>query len=244
MPMRSSLLVCLLLLAGLAPTRAEESAWIVLVGEKAGDVWKTNTKNWIKADSVTVDEKNPRRLVTKDGKQLMVNGTKGNAPDLITRESFTDVELEMEFLLPKGSNSGVKFQALYEIQISDSHGKKDADLTGDSCGGVYPRATLTPKYKHLDKGIPPKKNAAKAPGEWQKLTAIFLSPRFDADGKKTANAKLVKVTLNGEVIHENVELKTPTGHNWTKKESPKGPIMLQGDHGPVAFRNVRVRHYK
>ena len=106
------------------------------------------------------------------------------------------------------------------------------------------RATLTPVYKHLDKGIAPKKNACKAPGEWQKLTAIFLSPRFDNEGKKTANAKLVKVTLNGEVIHENVELKTPTGHNHTKPEVAKGPLLLQGDHGPVAFRNVRVREYK
>ena len=44
-------------------------------------------------------------------------------------------------------------------------------------------------------------------------------------------------------IHEDVELKTPTGHNWDKKEKDRGPILLQGDHGPVAFRNVRVRSY-
>jgi hypothetical protein len=174
---------------------------------------------------------------------LFVNGQTGREPDLVTKESFGDLELEMEFLIPKGSNSGVKFHAVYEIQISDSHGKKDSDLTGDDCGGVYPRAQLIP-YKHLDKGIAPKKNACKAPGEWQKLTAIFLSPRFDKDGKKTANAKLVKVTLNGETIHDNVELKTPTGHNHTRKETATGPLLLQGDHGPVAFRNVRVRAYK
>ena len=52
----------------------------------------------------------------------------------------------------------------------------------------------------------------------------------------------VTVTLNGQVIHEDVELKWPTGHAWrTKKEVPRGPLFLQGDHGPVAYRNVRVR---
>jgi hypothetical protein len=148
----------------------------------------------------------------------------------------------MEFLIPKGSNSGVKFHSLYEIQILDSYGKKE--LTGDDCGGVYPRAEMSPRYRHIDKGIPPSKNACKPPGEWQKLHAIFLAPRLDAEGKKTANAKLVKVTLNGVVVHENVELKTPTGHNWVKQEVATGPLLLQGDHGPVAFRNVRVRPAK
>ena len=49
--------------------------------------------------------------------------------------------------------------------------------------------------------------------------------------------------LNGTLIHENVELATPTGHAWHDKEVPTGPLLLQADHGPVAFRNVRVRPY-
>ena len=49
------------------------------------------------------------------------------------------------------------------------------------------------------------------------------------------------MVLNGQVIHEGVELKTPTGHAWKLKEIPRGPLLLQGDHGPVAFRNIRVR---
>ena len=51
------------------------------------------------------------------------------------------------------------------------------------------------------------------------------------------------IMRDGEVIHEDLELKTPTGHNWDKKEVAKAPLLLQGDHGPVAFRNVRVRPY-
>jgi hypothetical protein len=146
-------------------------------------------------------------------------------------------------MIPKGSNSGVKFHAHYEIQIQDSFGKTK-ELTGDDCGGIYPRAEQKPKYHHIDKGIAPKVNACKAPGEWQTLDVIFLAPRFDADGKKVANAKIVKAVLNGKVIHEDQELLTPTGHNWKNKEVATGPLLLQGDHGPVAFRNLRVRPYK
>jgi hypothetical protein len=35
-------------------------------------------------------------------------------------------------------------------------------------------------------------------------------------------------------------MKGPTPSGVTGKEAPIGPIMFQGDHGPVAFRNIRV----
>jgi len=76
---------------------------------------------------------------------------------------------------------------------------------------------------------------------WQTLDIVFQAPRFDAAGKKTANARIVRAVLNGQVIHENQELLTPTGDRWKNPEMAEGPIMLQGDHGPIAFRNVRVR---
>jgi hypothetical protein len=75
------------------------------------------------------------------------------------------------------------------------------------------------------------------------LDIIFQAPRFDSDGKKARNARFVKVVLNGKVIHDDVELKTPTGNNWSKQEHATGPLFLQADHGPVAFRNIRVRPY-
>lgn len=199
--------------------------------------------DWNLVGDAKTDPTNPRRLVGVEGTGVFLNGKKGREPDLYTKELFGDLEVELEFLLAKGSNSGLKFHGVYEIQICDSYGKAEDKLTGSDNGGIYPRANLLPVYRTIDKGIPPKTNACLGPNKWQKLTAIFVAPRFDGEGKKIANARLVKVTLNGKVIHENQELTTPTGHNWTKKESPTGPLMLQGDHGPVAFRNVRVRPY-
>jgi hypothetical protein len=237
-----SLLPCLALLAPPAAVSAADDGWTDLAVGKSFDAWKGKTDGWLLADSVALDEKNPKLLTAKAGEGVLVNGARGRAPDLLTRESYGDVELHLEFLIPKGSNSGVKFHGHYEIQIYDSFGKKE--LTGADCGGIYPRAEATPKYHHIDDGVPPKVNACKPPGEWQTLDVIFLAPRFDKDGKKTANARIVKATLNGKLIHEDQELKTPTGTNWVNKEMATGPLLLQGDHGPVAFRNIRVRPYK
>jgi hypothetical protein len=173
----------------------------------------------------------------------MVNGLDGRASNLVTREKYTDLEAHVEFLVARGSNSGVKMMGLYEIQIYDSHEVKE--LTGDHCGGVYPRGENQPRYHTIDKGIPPRVNAAKPPGEWQTLDIVFQAPRFDESGKKVRNARFLKVLLNGEVVQENAELLYPTGAAWRlAKEIPEGPFFLQGDHGPVAFRNVRIRPLK
>ena len=205
------------------------------------DVWKKVDAGWIMTDSVSLNStKNTRLAATKkEGGTVWVNGENGRLPDLITKQEFGDCEVHVEFLIAKNSNSGIKFHAVYEIQILDSYGKKD--LTGDGMGGIYPRADTSMGYKHIDNGIGPRVNASKPAGEWQTLDVVWKSPRVDAKGEKIANATVVKAVLNGEVIHENQELKTPTGANWSKKETATGPFMLQCDHGPVAWRNVRIR---
>ena len=85
---------------------------------------------------------------------------------------------------------------------------------------------------------PSRVNAAKQPGEWQKLVIDFEAPRFDSN-QVIRKARFVKVSLNGETIHENVEMKGPTPGGLTGKEHAKGPILLQGDHGPVSYRNLK-----
>lgn len=222
-----------------SPLHAGEKGWIDLFGNGL-EAFKKPHGTWFTATEVGLDPANPRLLVGKAGKgDIWVNGDKGRTNDLFTLQKFGDCEVQMDFMMSKGSNSGIKFHGHYEVQICDSFGKKV--LTGADCGGIYPRAEMKPKYHHIDKGIAPMVNACKAPGEWQTLQITFLAPRFDKEGKKTANARLTKVLLNGQVIHENLELKHPTGHFWVRPEMAEGLIMLQGDHGPVAFRNVKVR---
>lgn len=163
----------------------------------------------------------------------------GKGVNLCTEKSYRDCQVEVEFMIPQGSNSGVKLNGCYEIQIFDSWKKKK--VTGSDCGGIYPRGEYSPHYHTIDDGTPPKVNACRAPGKWQRLKITFQSPRFDAQGKKTANAKFVRVELNGIVIHENAEVKYPTGAAWHNTEHDQGPVLFQGDHGPVAFRNLQIK---
>ena len=227
-----------LALAAVMLTADADTGWIDLL--KPEMFQKVDAK-WVRTDSVALKGPAEDRLQpgpeVKDG-PVWVNGP-GRAADLITKEQFGDCELHVEFLIAKRANAGVKFQALYEIQMLDTYGKP-AD-TGNSMGGIYPRATAKPKYHHIDKGTPPKVNAARPAGEWQTLDIIWAAPKFDATGKRRSPGRVVKATLNGQVIHENAPVETPTGANWVKKDTAEGPILLQGDHGPVAFRAVRVR---
>lgn len=220
------------------PPRELPDGWLSLMHP---DDWKDFDRGWIISGTVDLDPDKPTRLTAdpvKDG-GVWVNGPRGRLPDLYTKQHFGDCEVHVEFFLAKNSNSGVKFHGVYEIQIMDTAGKKEP--SGSDSGGVYPRADLVKGYGYLDKGVPPKVNAARPAGEWQTLDVVWKSPRFDAAGKKTANAVIVKAVMNGQVIHENVEVKTPTGGNWEKPETATGPLMLQCDHGPVAFRNVKVK---
>ena len=166
-----------------------------------------------------------KQNVTPTDYPHLVNA-KGGGSDIYTEEKFGDVVVELEFMVPKDSNSGIYLMGEYEVQILDSFGKPDDKLTQGDLGALYSAAA-------------PKKNVAKKPGEWQKFVIDFQAPKF-VDGKKTENAKFLKVALNGEVLHENVELKQQTPGGLTGKEAATGPLMFQGDHGPVAFRNIKI----
>lgn len=237
----ATLLVGVALAAETTTAAAAEPAekWLALLSGPSLDAWQEDRTGWTLARDVKLNPENEERLDAVPGDGVVVSD--GDAANFYTRQEFQDVELKCEFFLPKGSNSGVKLNGLYEIQIRDTHDMKE--LTGDMCGGVYPRAKQgPPSYEHIDEGIAPSENAAKPAGEWQTLHLTFYSPRFDAAGNKTVDARFEHVVLNGKEIHKQVELHHPTGAAWNlMPEVPRGPLMLQGDHGPVAFREIQVR---
>ena len=171
----------------------------------------------------SLDPNDPSALkVTADGDELINTYSRGI--DIYTVEEFGDCHLELEVMVPKGANSGVFLLREYEVQILDSYGRTELK-TGDM-GGIYGVAA-------------PAINATKAPGEWQRLSVDFRAPRFDKEGSKISNAVFVLVTLNGEILHRNLEVKNSTT-GTTRKEKAQGPIRLQGDHGPVAFRKIKI----
>ena len=157
---------------------ADASGWVELLQTGEASPWRKIDAGWVFADDAALDTDKPAKLKAKGEGKSWVNGEKGRVPDLVTKKEYKDVEVHVEFMMGKNSNSGIKFHAVYEIQILDSAGKATADLTGDDCGGIYPRADLKPNYHHIDDGIAPKVNACKPPGEWQTLEIAFVAPPF------------------------------------------------------------------
>ncbi len=230
--MRRLLLPAVALAFALVPAIAADNKPIEPFNGKDLKGWKLKDekKSKWKAVGVQMDPKNEKALaevpLAPGTSAFLANTTNGGA-DISTEEKFGDVVLELEFMVPKGSNSGIYLMGEYEVQILDSFGKPDDKLTQGDLGALYSAAA-------------PKKNFAKKPGEWQKFVIEFQAPKFGPDGKKTANAKFLSVSLNGEEIHKNVEMKQQTPGGLTGKEAATGPLMFQGDHGPVAFRNIKI----
>ena len=193
---------------------------------------------WEVVGGVELDPDNPKRFKVTPGTGVLINGWKGGISDLVGSYQHGDCRAHIEFAVSKGSNSGVYFQGRYEIQIYDSFGKDN--LSYSDCGGIYARWV---NRKGVD-GQPPRVNACKPPGEWQTFDVIFKAPRFDAAGAKVADAKYVKIWHNGQLIHEDATLPGPTRGPLSNKEVSTGPLRLQGDHGPVAYRNIKITPVK
>ena len=198
--------------------------------------WRKPVGDWQAARAVSLDAADHKKFAIEPGNGVLVNGAKGNTQNLLSEMEHGDVEAHIEFVVPKNSNSGVYFMGRYEIQVLDSWGVKE--LKSSDCGGVYASCS---EPKPDSKGRPPSVNASKPPGEWQSFDVVFRAPRFDGDGRKIENARFVKVVHNGQVIHENVEAPRPTCAAHWLDEKAAGPLMLQGDHGPVAYRNILLK---
>lgn len=204
--------------------------------------WHSPTGDWQSAKSVAIDPVATNKFVITPGDGILVNGPKGRTVDLLSTAEFGDVEVHIEFCIPAKSNSGIYFMGRYELQVYDSFGVEKDLYPGIECGGLYPRWDDAKQHEY--EGHSPRVNVSKPPGQWQTFDVVFRAPRFDASGHKTANAKFVKVVHNGQVIHENIEITGPTrSAHWTD-ERPAGPLLLQGDHGPVAYRNLWIQPIK
>ena len=224
-----------------APYVADGAAWTDLLTGPGMKGWREPTGEWQMVGKVVQDPKDEKKLSAEPGQGAIYNGLKGRTRNLFSDAEHGDVVAHIEFLIPKGSNSGVYFQGRYEIQVYDSFGVEKGQYPGIECGGIYERwDPKRGKGKEGFEGHSPRVNASRPPGEWQTFDVVFRAPRFDADGKKVANARFVKVVHNGVVVHEDVELTGPTRAAAFGDEKPLGPLMLQGDHGPVAYRNIRI----
>ena len=128
--------------------------------------------------------------------------------NLVTERKFTDFKLHVELRFPEGSNSGVYLRGRYEVQIADHLGEP----ASDGLGAVYGF-------------IAPSEDAGKGPNEWQSLDITLLGRR-------------ITVVLNDKTVICDQDIPGITGGALDSDEGAPGPLLLQGDHGPVEFRNI------
>ena len=188
--------------------------------------------NW-KVGMARMDEKNSGQLqlvpLASDSREAMqLVNVKGGGVDIYTEEKWGDAVIEVELMVPKGSNSGIYVQGEYEVQVLDSFDNR-----------TYSNGQAASIYKQSM----PLANASRRPGEWQTYDIVFTAPRFAADGTLVTPASLT-VFHNGVLVQHHVELGGRTVNIGRPAYEPhplRQPIMLQ-DHGnPVRFRNVWVR---
>ncbi len=131
--------------------------------------------------------------------------------NLVTEDKFTDFKLHMEFRYPEGSNSGIYLRGRYEVQITDSKGAEPSDV---EFSGVY--GFLTPNQV-----------VAKEAGEWQSYDITLIGRR-------------VSIVANGVPVITDQIIPGITGGAIDSREGEPGPFLIQGDHGPIEFRNIVV----
>lgn len=206
--------------------------------------FQPTSKNWQIVNDVEVDRNKRRKISVAKGLGVLVNNSNRTfKKHIFSKFDHGDIELELDVMMPVGSNSGIYLQGRYEVQLLDSWHKNKAKFS--DIGGIYQRWNKSEeKGKEGYQGHAPKVNAAKAPGLWQHLKIKFTAPTYNEMGMKTKNAKFDEIWLNGVLLHENIELTGPTRASPFISEVSLDPFMIQGDHGPVAFKNIKYKLYK
>jgi hypothetical protein len=235
-------LFCLLLLSFPGVSQKTEIPTTKISLQNLND-FKPGAGNWQIVGDVYYDLKKGGKGRFQPGSGVAVNvPTTNRQSHLLTNMEHGDIELDLDFMMDKGSNAGVYLQGRYEVQMFDSWGVQNPKAS--DCGGIYERwdESRAEGQKGYE-GHPPALNVSKAPGLWQHFKIVFRAPRFNERGEKVANAVFVQVIHNGVTIHENVEVTGPTRAAAFEDEKPLGPLMIQGDHGPVAIRNISYKAY-
>jgi hypothetical protein len=188
---------------------------VVLLDGKNLDSWaKKNGKSWL-------EEAGPALWKLVDGATVEVVP---GSDCIITHRKFGDCKLHVEFrTLGYPSNSGVFLQDRYEVNINETYAR--------------PEQAPNAGFDNCTEDAKPRIRPCRPPLEWQTYDIEFHAPKFDGDGKKTANARAT-VLFNGVKIYDDQELNRPKGAASRLGEAPTGPLMLQ-EHGmPLQFRNV------
>jgi hypothetical protein len=129
--------------------------------------------------------------------------------NLVTDQAFTDFQLHLEFRYAERGNSGVYLRGRYEVQVLDGPSEEPAsDLQGAIYGFLTPSEIVT-----------------NGPDEWNTLDITLVG-------------RLVTIVVNGKTVISEQAIPGITGGALDSDEGAPGPILLQGDHSPIEYRNI------
>jgi hypothetical protein len=191
--------------------KGENLTW---TAKRAPKLWREKEPVWDKPISLFngKDLTGWETMENKNNQWVVADGilkSPRSGANIRTKNTYNDFKLHVEFRYPKDSNSGVYLRGRYEVQVSDSKGMPPLK---DYLGAIYGF-------------IAPLEMVAKEPGEWQSFDITLVG-------------RLVTLVGNGKQIIYKQEIPGITGGAMDSNEAEPGPIMIQGDHGPVEYRNI------
>ncbi|PZX54763.1 uncharacterized protein DUF1080 [Algoriphagus chordae] len=236
-------LICCCLFIKTITSLAQESPipYDVLPLQSLNEFQPTST-NWQLVGDIFYDLNGGKSKITNGTGVLLNSLQKGENQAIMSTFEHGDIELELDFMMPKGSNSGIYLQGRYEVQLFDSWAEQDPKYS--DAGAIYQRWDENRgDGREGYEGHPPLVNVSRAPGLWQSLRIVFRAPRFDSQGKKVSNAKFLSVYQNDVLVQKNIEVTGPTQAAFFEDEKALGPLVIQGDHGGVAIRDIKYKTY-
>ncbi len=205
---------------------SEEQGWLRLCYGDAFQLWQGD--GWKLVD-VDLDAADPTKLATREGVNALVGPESGSSA-FACKLPFGDVRLSFDFLLPKDGRAVLRLMDRYDVLLAATPDERATTLA--SCGAILPGPGFA--------GVAPDNPCFRAPGEWHGMDLTFRAPRFDASGKKIANARLVHVMVDGVLVHDEAEFPGPS-NGEAGDEVAEAPFSFRVLQGRVALNSIRAK---
>lgn len=212
------------------PPPARESSdqgWLRLTYGDPFQLWKHD--GWTLVD-VDLDANDPKKLATREGVNALVSPAAAPTPTFAGKLPFGDTRLRFEFMLPQDGRATLRLMDRYDLLLAATPDERATTLA--SCGALMPspgfdgRAPINPCFR--------------APGQWHQMDLTFRAPRFDAAGKKTSNARIVRATVDDVLLHDEAEFPGPSA-GAPSDEVAEAPFAFRVLDGQLAIGNVRAK---
>jgi len=210
------------------PRESQDEGWLRLTYGDALDAW--TSEGWSLVDA-QMDPEDPTTFTVSEGNSALVNVGAGSASDFVGRYPLGSGKVHVEFMLPEGGQTVVYLQGTYGVRLVDEmhphHGETFRTGALLASGELPVRAPSLESYKGA--------------GQWHSMDIDFQAARWGDDGRKAENARILRMTIDDVLLHEDVELPGISPGAEFPDEQHLGPLVIAGGLGQVALRTLRFK---